>query len=72
MPRFKTEETYEMKDVLIKMGMVDAFDEIKCNLSGISSANDLVLSNVVHKAIVEVNEEGTKATAAPAAVVCWM
>lgn len=38
-------------------------------MSGMSLANDLVLSNVIHKAFVEVNEEGTEAAAATAAVV---
>lgn len=34
LPRFKLEETYDLKDVLIKMGMVDAFDVTKSNFSG--------------------------------------
>ncbi|XP_031163623.2 leukocyte elastase inhibitor-like [Sander lucioperca] len=67
LPRFKMEETYDMKEVLVSMGMVDAFE--RPNFSGMSPANDLVLSKVVHKAFVEVNEEGTEAAAATAAVM---
>ncbi|XP_076617119.1 leukocyte elastase inhibitor-like isoform X2 [Chaetodon auriga] len=69
LPRFKMEEKYDMKNVLISMGMVDAFDIARSDFSGMSPANDLVLSKVVHKAFVEVNEEGTEAAAATAAVM---
>uniref|UniRef100_A0A3B4WDD4 Leukocyte elastase inhibitor n=1 Tax=Seriola lalandi dorsalis TaxID=1841481 RepID=A0A3B4WDD4_SERLL len=69
LPRFKMEENYDMKDVLVSMGMVDAFDMIMSDFSGMSPANDLALSKVVHKAFVEVNEEGTEAAAATAAVM---
>ncbi|XP_051721310.1 leukocyte elastase inhibitor-like isoform X2 [Ctenopharyngodon idella] len=69
LPRFKMEEKYDMKSLLISMGMEDVFDTQKVNLSGMSSNNDLVLSKVIHKAFVEVNEEGTEAAAATGAVV---
>lgn len=69
LPRFRMEETYNMKDLLISLGMVDAFDSQKANFSGMSPSNDLVLSKVVHKSFVEVNEEGTEAAAATGAVV---
>ncbi len=67
LPRFKMEETYDMKSLLISMGMEDVFDG-QVNLSGMSPNNDLVVSKVIHKAFVEVNEEGTEAAAATAVV----
>ncbi|XP_029446371.1 serpin B6-like [Rhinatrema bivittatum] len=67
-PKFKMEETYDLKSVLSSMGMSDAFDVHKADFSGMSSNNDLVLSKVIHKAFVEVNEEGTEAAAATATV----
>ncbi|CAN9506497.1 unnamed protein product [Ophioblennius macclurei] len=69
LPRFKLEETYNLNDVLKSMGMVDAFEVSRSNFAGLSPANDLVLSSVVHKAFVEVNEEGTEAAAATGAVM---
>ncbi len=69
LPRFKMEETYDMKSLLISMGMEDVFDGQKVNLSGMSPNNDLVVSKVVHKAFVEVNEEGTEAAAATGVVM---
>ncbi|XP_032407994.1 leukocyte elastase inhibitor A-like isoform X2 [Xiphophorus hellerii] len=64
LPRFKLEETYDLIEVLSSMGMVDAFDQTKCDFSGMSGNKELVLSKVSHKAFVDVNEEGTEAAAA--------
>ncbi|XP_052473836.1 leukocyte elastase inhibitor-like [Carassius gibelio] len=69
LPRFKMEETYDMKSLLISMGMEDVFNRQKVNLSGMSPNNDLVVSKVIHKAFVEVNEEGTEAAAATSVVI---
>ncbi|CAL8311960.1 unnamed protein product [Merluccius merluccius] len=74
LPRFKMTQTYDMNDLLVSMGMVDAFSSLS-DFSGMSSANNLVLSKVVHKAFVEVNEEGTEAAAATgiiAVTLCYM
>ncbi|XP_019397964.1 PREDICTED: serpin B6-like isoform X2 [Crocodylus porosus] len=69
LPRFKLEENYDLKTLLSSMGMPDAFDQNKADLSGMAGNKNLYLSEVVHKSFVEVNEEGTEAAAATAAVV---
>ncbi|XP_055067498.2 leukocyte elastase inhibitor isoform X17 [Misgurnus anguillicaudatus] len=63
LPKFKLEETYDMKNLLVKLGMLDAFEKGKANFSGMSPQN-LAVSEVIHKTFVEVNEEGTEAAAA--------
>ncbi|XP_075441944.1 serpin B6-like isoform X1 [Ascaphus truei] len=68
-PKFKLEDDYDLKSVLINMGMSDAFDIGRSDFSGMSGNNDLVLSKVVHKSFVEVNEEGTEAAAATAGIM---
>ncbi|XP_072366037.1 leukocyte elastase inhibitor-like isoform X1 [Scyliorhinus torazame] len=69
LPKFRLEEKYDLKSTLTLMGMADAFSQSQANFSGMAEKNDLVLSKVVHKAFVEVNEEGTEAAAATAAIV---
>ncbi|XP_024660849.2 leukocyte elastase inhibitor-like [Maylandia zebra] len=64
LPRFKMEEKYDLEKILTNMGMENAFDIYKRDFSGMSPANDLIVSKVVHKALVDVNEEGTEAAAA--------
>lgn len=65
MPKFTTEYSVEMSDILKSMGMVDAFDEHKADLKDLGTAEgNLYLSRVIHKTKIEVNEKGTKAGAA--------
>ncbi|XP_011808976.1 PREDICTED: serpin B3 isoform X3 [Colobus angolensis palliatus] len=63
LPRFKVEESYKLKDTLRNMGMVDIFSG-DADLSGMTGSRGLTVSEVLHKAFVEVTEEGAEATAA--------
>ena len=48
------------------MGMIDAFNLLSANFSGLDGADMLFIAAVLHKAFVDVNEEGTEAAAATA------
>ncbi|XP_066578727.1 leukocyte elastase inhibitor [Amia ocellicauda] len=71
LPKFKLEDDYELKSPLASLGMVDVFDGVRADLSGMNSGPGLFLSTVVHKSFVEVNEEGTEAAAATAGIVAF-
>jgi serpin B len=64
LPKFKMTDQFQLGGVLAAMGMADAFDGSKADFSGIDGTRELFLSAVVHKAYVDVNEEGTEAAAA--------
>ena len=66
-PKFKFDTEYTLNEHLIKMGMPDAFNE-QANFQGISKES-LFISIVIHKAYIEVDEQGTKAAAATAVVM---
>ncbi|XP_014699278.2 serpin B3-like [Equus asinus] len=64
LPRFKVEESYDLKDTMISLGMLDAFSPQDANFSGMTGSRGLAVSKILHKSFVEVNEEGTEAAAA--------
>lgn len=63
LPRFKMEMDLSLEAVLASHGMTDMFAGGACDFSGINGGRDLYVSSVKHKAVVEVNEEGTEAAA---------
>jgi serpin B len=70
LPKFKFTIPTELAPTLQSMGIVDAFIDIKANFRGMSDhPNGLYISRVIHKAFVEVNEAGTEAAAATAAIM---
>ena len=69
LPRFKTTANFALNDTLSAMGMPSAFDAQQADFSGMTGSSDLFLSAVIHKAFVDVNEEGTEAAAATGAVM---
>ena len=72
LPRFKFETKYLMggeQGLLGRMGMPTAFSEMRADFSGMTGKPDLYITEVVHQAFVEVNEEGTEAAAATGIVM---
>jgi serpin B len=68
-PRFQMTSAFQLKDQLSSLGMPLAFSR-KADLSGINGGKEpLYISAVIHKAFVDVNEQGTEAAAATAVVI---
>ena len=63
LPRFRVTYSRTLNHALVNLGMAGAFQD-DANFRGISEETDLKISQVVHKAYVDVTEEGTEAAAA--------
>lgn len=68
LPKFKTAFDTELSESLIALGMTDAFDGEKADFSALGSSDEgnILISRVLHKTFIQVDEAGTKAGAATA------
>jgi serpin B len=71
LPKFVMEAEFSLAETLQAMGMKDAFSQA-ADFTGMCSRRDLRISAVIHKAFVDVAEEGTEASAATAVVMMKM
>uniref|UniRef100_A0A8C4VY93 Serpin family E member 3 n=1 Tax=Gopherus evgoodei TaxID=1825980 RepID=A0A8C4VY93_9SAUR len=69
LPRFRIQSHFDLKMVLPALGITDMFDPTEADFKGISEQGGLYISEAIHKAKIEVTEEGTKASGATAMVL---
>jgi len=68
LPKFEFDTKYFMKETLSSLGMPTAFSEA-ADFSGMTLAEQLFISKVIHQAYVKVDEKGTEAAAATAVII---
>ena len=68
LPEFSYDYDKSLKDVLMAMGINDAFGEA-ADFTGITESENLFISEVLHKTHIDVNTDGTKAAAATAVMM---
>ena len=71
MPKFEYESEFGLSKALKEMGMPTAFGA-EADFSGMDGTRNLYISDVIHKAFVAIDEEGTEAAAATAVVIAEM
>lgn len=72
LPRFEFDFAASLGDTLRSLGMTDAFDPDRADFSGMIEGDpdeELVISEVLHKAFISVDEEGTEAAAATVVIM---
>jgi len=69
LPRFKFEHGVDLVPILANLGMSEAFDPGRAEFDGLALPPPRIsIGQVIHRAVVELNEEGTEAAAVSAAV----
>ncbi|XP_078283796.1 plasminogen activator inhibitor 1-like [Rhinoraja longicauda] len=69
LPKFSLESEIDLRSPLAQMGIKDMFDSTKADYTRISKTENLFVSQALQKVKIEVNESGTKASAASAAIM---
>jgi serpin B len=68
LPRFTMTQQFELNSALSAMGMSQAFSSA-ADFSGMTGKPDFAISAAIHKAFIDVDEQGTEAAAATAIVM---
>ncbi|HEY6227279.1 MAG TPA: serpin family protein, partial [Verrucomicrobiae bacterium] len=68
LPRFTTTQTFDLAPELKSLGLKSAFDK-SADFTGMDGSGNLFVSDVMHKAFVDVNESGTEAAAVTVVMV---
>lgn len=68
LPKFKLRSQLRLSEALKQLGMASAFSD-SADFSAMSSSEALKISEVIHQAVVDVDEKGTEAAAATAVVM---
>ncbi|HQC42624.1 MAG TPA: serpin family protein [Verrucomicrobiota bacterium] len=73
LPKFKIEKRLDLNNLLTQLGAGSIFSEEKANFGGMyhraDFPNNLYVCKVIHQAFIEVDERGTEAAAATAAIM---
>ena len=70
LPKFEFDTKYMLKEILGDLGMPIAFaQDGSADFSGMTEAEQLFISNIIHQAYVKVDEKGTEAAAATAVIM---
>lgn len=69
LPSFKITQQFELSSTLEGLGMKTAFDANSADFSGMTGDKSLVISAAIHKAYIDLDENGTEAAAATAVVM---
>jgi serpin B len=68
LPKFDFRAHLDLRTTLVALGVRDAFDAQRADFSGMSPSG-LYVKDIVHEATIKVDEKGTKAAAATAAIM---
>lgn len=68
LPKFKLDSRYELKEIFKKLGVTTAFGR-NADFSKITGKKDLYISKIIHQAIIDVDEKGTKAAAVTLVII---
>ena len=69
LPKFELEFSSQLNNALQKLGMKEAFDPAKADLTGMKKEGNIYISKVIQKTYLKIDEKGAEAAAVTAVVI---